>query len=102
MVTGNRDRLAGSRRVAKPFGKNGHWSQYLRDSMLVNEFSLVIAYRPALVISKAATVVRGLAAAATRGILPKGGIYLENALKIKVMSWTNWNLHGGQPKLVVT
>jgi len=47
---------------------------------------LVIACPCALVISIPVTVVSGLAAAARRGILVKGGVYLELARKIRVLA----------------
>ncbi|OGA64342.1 MAG: 4-deoxy-4-formamido-L-arabinose-phospho-UDP deformylase [Betaproteobacteria bacterium RIFCSPLOWO2_12_FULL_67_28] len=47
---------------------------------------LVIACPCALVISTPVTVVSGLAAAARRGILVKGGVYLELARKLKVLA----------------
>ena len=47
---------------------------------------LVIACPCALVISTPVTVVSGLAAAARRGILVKGGAYLELARKLKVLA----------------
>jgi len=47
---------------------------------------LVIACPCALVISTPVTVVSGLAAAARRGILVKGGVHLENARLIKVVA----------------
>lgn len=47
---------------------------------------LVIACPCALVISTPVTVVSGLAAAARRGILVKGGVYLEEGRKIKVVA----------------
>lgn len=47
---------------------------------------LVIACPCALVISTPVTVVSGLAAAARRGILIKGGVYLENGRKLRVLA----------------
>lgn len=47
---------------------------------------LVIACPCALVISTPVTVVSGLAAAAKRGILIKGGVYLEEGRKLRVVA----------------
>lgn len=48
--------------------------------------TLVIACPCALVISTPVTVVSGLAAAARRGILIKGGVYLEEGYKLKALA----------------
>jgi len=64
---------------------------------------LVIACPCALVISTPVTVVSGLAAAAKRGILIKGGVHLENACKIKAIALDKTGtITLGKPKLVAT
>ncbi len=64
---------------------------------------LVIACPCALVISTPVTVVSGLAAAARRGILIKGGIYLESARKIKVIALDKTGtITQGNPTLIAS
>ena len=62
---------------------------------------LVIACPCALVISTPVTVVSGLAAGARRGILLKGGVYLESARLLKAVALDKTGtITEGKPKLV--
>jgi Zn2+/Cd2+-exporting ATPase len=75
------------------------WSQSLYKALVL----LVIACPCALVIATPVTVVSGLASAARRGILIKGGVYLEDARKLKVIALDKTGtITEGKPKLVAT
>ena len=75
------------------------WTQAVYKALVL----LVIACPCALVISTPVTVVSGLAAAARRGILIKGGVYLEDARKIKAIALDKTGtITQGKPKLVAT
>ena len=73
------------------------WMQAVYKALVL----LVIACPCALVISTPVTIVSGLAAAARRGILIKGGIYLEGARKLKAIALDKTGtITEGKPKLV--
>jgi len=75
------------------------WMEALYKALVL----LVIACPCALVIATPVTVVSGLASAARRGILIKGGVYLEDAQKIKAIALDKTGtITEGKPKLVAT
>lgn len=72
-----------------------------QDSLYKALVLLVIACPCALVISTPVTVVSGLSAAARRGILIKGGTYLEQARLLKAIALDKTGtITEGKPKLV--
>ena len=64
--------------VVPPLVAGGMWREWIYRALVM----LVIACPCALVISTPVTIVSGLAAAARRGILIKGGVYLEEGRKL--------------------
>ena len=73
------------------------WQEALYKALVL----LVIACPCALVISTPVTVVSGLSAAARRGILIKGGTYLEEARLLKAIALDKTGtITEGKPKLV--
>ena len=73
------------------------WMQSIYKALVL----LVIACPCALVISTPVTIVSGLAAAAQRGILIKGGVYLEGARNLKAIALDKTGtITEGKPNLV--
>ena len=62
------------------------WGMPWMDAIYRALVLLVIACPCALVISTPVTIVSGLAAAARRGVLVKGGVYLEEGRKLQVLA----------------
>lgn len=78
--------------VLPPLAFGQAWQPWIYKALVL----LVIACPCALVISTPVTVVSGLAAAARRGILVKGGVYLEqgHGLKVVALDKTGTLTHG--------
>ncbi len=83
--------------VLTPFLFGWTWMQSVYKALVM----LVIACPCALVIATPVTVVSGLAAAARKGILMKGGVYLEEARKIRVVALDKTGtVTEGKPRLL--
>ncbi len=83
--------------VLTPWLMDWTWMQAIYKALVL----LVIACPCALVISTPVTVVSGLAAAARRGILIKGGVYLEEARALKAVALDKTGtITEGKPRLV--
>ena len=82
--------------VIPPFAFGQPWFEWVYKALVM----LVIACPCALVISTPVTVVSGLAAAARRGILVKGGLYLEQGRHLKSVALDKTGtLTHGRPSL---
>ncbi len=83
--------------VSGPWLFGWTWLQAIYKALVL----LVIACPCALVISTPVTVVSGLAAAARRGILIKGGVHLEGARHLKAIAFDKTGtITEGKPRLV--
>ncbi|APW38061.1 copper-translocating P-type ATPase [Rhodoferax koreense] len=83
--------------IVPPLFFDWAWAAALYKALVL----LVIACPCALVIATPVTVVSGLTAAARRGILIKGGVYLEEARKLKAVALDKTGtLTEGKPRLV--
>lgn len=76
--------LALATAVLAPLFTTQGWLHWVYQALVM----LVIACPCALVVSTPVTVVSGLAAAARRGILVKGGAHLEGGRLLKAIAWT--------------
>lgn len=68
--------------VLPPLFGAGTWQEWIYKALVM----LVIACPCATVISTPVTIVSGLTAAARKGILIKGGVYLEQGRKLKALA----------------
>ena len=83
--------------VSGPWLFGWTWLQAVYKALVL----LVIACPCALVISTPVTVVSGLAAAARRGTLIKGGVHLEGARRLKAIAFDKTGtITEGRPRLV--
>jgi Cd2+/Zn2+-exporting ATPase len=83
--------------AASPWLLGWTWTQALYKALVL----LVIGCPCALVISTPVTVVSALASAARRGILVKGGAYLEDARRIRVLALDKTGtITEGKPALI--
>ena len=83
--------------IGMPWLMGWTWMEALYKALVL----LVIACPCALVVSTPVTVVSALASAARRGILIKGGPYLEDARKLKAIALDKTGtITEGKPKLV--
>jgi Zn2+/Cd2+-exporting ATPase len=91
--------LAVAAALGLPLLMNMPWLDAIYKALVL----LVIACPCALVISTPVSVVSGLASAARRGILIKGGVHLENAHRIRAIALDKTGtITEGKPRLVAS
>ncbi|MFZ6689156.1 heavy metal translocating P-type ATPase [Undibacterium sp. SXout11W] len=82
--------------IVPPLALNQGWHESLYRALVL----LVIACPCALVISTPVTIVSGLALAARRGIVVKGGLFLEHGRQLKTLAFDKTGtLTEGKPRL---
>lgn len=82
--------------IMPPIFGYGEWIDWIYKALVI----LVIACPCALVISTPVTIVSGLTAAARKGILIKGGVYLEQGRKLQALALDKTGtITHGKPKL---
>ena len=88
--------LAIATMVIPPLVTGGDWTRWFYQGMVI----LLISCPCALVISTPVTVAAALAAAARRGVLVKGGAFLEEAARVRVIAFDKTGvLTRGEPRV---